>query len=221
MGKFFGERLFARASQTGFSWCTLFEYEILLREVKCMLRKMVLTVCVGMIGILGGAQAFGQDAVAMAEALDKNKYKKKEKSRDGVNVAFEMYVDIRHEPVVKPPAEYSDTYVDADGGFVLDLRVADDGTVEGSGEERINDERNAGKRSFTLEHGRVNGAVLTADKVFADGSVERLEAVFVNRTTLEGKNAETITSRRTAFGVGFIQKNGEWTNRVFLSAKYA
>jgi len=184
-----------------------------------MLRKMVLTVCVAAIGVLGGAQAYGQDALAMAAALDKNKHKKKEKSKDGVNVSFEMYVDIKHEPVVKQPAEYSNTYVDVDGGFILDLRVADDGTVEGSGEDTVNGEANAGKRSFTLDHGRVNGAVLTADKVFADGSVERLEAVFVNRTTLEGKSPEAITSRRTAFGVGFIQKRGEWTNRVFLTVK--
>ena len=183
-----------------------------------MLRKTLLVVCVAAIGVVGAVQAFGQDATAMAAALDKNKYKEKEKSKDGVSVSFELYIDIRHEPVEKQPAEYSDTYADQDGSF-LDLRVADDGTVEGDGEDSVDGERIGGRRSFTLEHGRVNGAVLTADKVFADGLVERLEAVFVNRTMLEGKNAEAITSRRTAFGIGYIERHGQSTNRVFLAAK--
>ena len=58
--------------------------------------------------------------------------------------------------------------------------------------------------------------MLTGTKVFADGSADKFEAVFVNRTVLSGKNAETIESRDTSFGVGFVQTGKDWTNRVFL-----
>jgi len=45
---------------------------------------------------------------------------------------------------------------------------------------------------------------------------ESLEAVFVNRTVVVGKNANEIKSRHTSFGLGFIQTNRDSSSRVFL-----
>jgi hypothetical protein len=184
-----------------------------------MFRKVMLAVCVGVIGLLGGVQVYGQDAGTLAAALDKNKYKKKDKSKKGVSVSVEVYVDIKNEPVVRQPAEYSGRYADEYGGFSLELSVAADGSAEGSGFDTINGGSNASKMNYTLRNARVQGAVLTAEKVYADGTSQRLEAVFVNQTVVLGKNAQTIESRNTVFGLGFVQKNGDWMNRVFLAAK--
>ncbi len=129
------------------------------------------------------------------------------------------YVSEGDEPAVREPAAYSGRYRDEYGGFSLDLTVAADGSAEGSGVDTINGDPEANKLAYSLKNARVQGAVLIADKVFANGTTERLEAVFVNRTTLSGKNADNIDSRVTAFGVGFIQRNKEWTNRVFLATK--
>lgn len=175
--------------------------------------------CIGVIAVVGGTAVCAQDATTLAAALDKNKYKKKDKSKNGVNVSIEMYLDIKNEPVVKEPSAYSGRYADEYGGFWLDLKVATDGTAEGNGTDTLNGDPEAKKVSYTLSNARVRGAVLTAEKTFADGRKESLDAVFVNRTTLEGTNADNITSRSTKFGLGFIQSNGQWTNRVFLAAK--
>lgn len=184
-----------------------------------MFRKIFLVTVVAAIAMASGVAAYGQDAGALAMALDKNKYKNKQKSKNGVDVSVETYLDLKHVPVVKAPAGYSGRYADEYGGFSLDLKVASDGAAEGRGVDTANGDVNASKMSFTLKNARVNGAVLTADKVFANGTTERLEAVFVNRTTATGKNEKEIATRDTQFGLGFVQKNEQWTNRVFLIAK--
>ena len=184
-----------------------------------MFRKVILAICICAVAIVGGAVAFGQDAATLAAALDKNKYKKKDKSKNGINVSVEVYLDIKNVPSVKEPSAYSGHYADEYGGFWLDLKVAADGTAEGSGTDTLNDDPEGKKVGFTLSNARVREAVLTAEKLFADGRKEHLDAVFVNRTTVEGTNANNITNRSTKFGLGFIQSNGEWTNRVFLAKK--
>jgi hypothetical protein len=59
--------------------------------------------------------------------------------------------------------------------------------------------------------------VLSADKVFADGRTERIEAVFVTRTTLQGKNERDIETKNTQFGLGYVQKYEHSTSRVFMA----
>lgn len=184
-----------------------------------MFSKLFLIVAICSIGMMSGIPAAAQDAAALAAALDKNKYKKKEKIKNGVDHSVELYIDIKHVPVVRTPEAYSGRYADEHGGFNLDLKVASDGSAEGSGVDTINGDSQANKITFTLKNARVNGAVLTATKMFADGRSEQLEAIFVNRTTLTGKNASTIESRDARFGLGFIQQNDRWTNRVFLSPR--
>ena len=56
----------------------------------------------------------GARAQTLAAALDKNKYKKKEKH----NIKIEIYIDIKNEPVAKSnPADYSGSYGGEDNGI--------------------------------------------------------------------------------------------------------
>ena len=156
-----------------------------------------------------------QDLIA---ALGKTKYKKKEKK----NFSFELYIDIKSEAVVKTDVrDYAGVYQSADAGYQIELRVSADGKVQGNGyDSRFENSR---KHNFTLKDARIDGALLTATKVFADGGTEKLEAVFNNRTVVEGKNPNEITSRETKYGLGFIDILGtadtNITNRVFLEFK--
>ncbi len=148
-------------------------------------------------------------------ALAKTKYKKKEKK----NVSIEIYIDIKSEAVVKNNlSEYSGIY-EAEWGHRLELRVsAADGTIEGNGYDSsgFNDSK---KRSFTLQNARIEGALLTATKIYDDGATEKFEAVFNNRTVVQGKNPNTIETRETKYGLGFIQSYAGSTSRVFLDLK--
>ncbi|MCA1624873.1 MAG: hypothetical protein LC768_10075 [Acidobacteria bacterium] len=164
------------------------------------------------------AQNTEQKTQDLISALGKTKYKKKEKK----NFSFELYIDIKSEAVVKPDVrDYAGVYQSADADYQIELRVAADGKVEGNGYGSLFD--NSQKRNFTLKDARIDGALLTATKVFADGRTEKLEAVFNNRTMIEGKNPNEITSRETKYGLGFIDIFGTGganiTNRVFLEFK--
>ena len=158
------------------------------------------------------AQDSGQRTRELASALDKTKYKKKEKA----NISIEFYIDIKNEPAIREPAAYSGTY-EADG-YQLSLNVGSDGSASGSGYDMNGPA--SGRGNFTLRNARVEGALLTATKVYEDGRLLPFEAVFANRTVSTGKNAEKVESRETHFGLGFIQSdNINWTNRVFLERR--
>ena len=175
------------------------------------------------------AQDAGQRTRELVAALDKTKYKKKEK-RD---FAIEIYIDIKNEAVVKgSPAEYAGVYESGDSGYRLDLRVSA-GLVTGSGYDTTNFD-NAQKLSFTLKDARIDGALLTGVKVYENGETRKFEAVFVNRTVTTGKNPNEIADRQTSYGLGFIESSapaiagsnrmapstgGTWTNRVFLERR--
>jgi hypothetical protein len=156
---------------------------------------------------------------ALIAALAKTKYKKKEKK----NVSIEIYIDIKSEPVVKNNvSEYSGVY-EADWGHRLELRVSPDGTIEGSGYDASRDDgsgfNDSKKRSFTLQNARIEGALLTATKIYDDGATEKFEAVFNNRTVVQGKNPNEIETRETKYNLGFIQSFAASTNRIFLDFK--
>lgn len=70
-----------------------------------------------------------------------------------------------------------------------------------------------------LKDAPIKGALLTATKVFENGETVKFEAVFNNRTVSRGKNPNSIESRETKFGLGFIQSHSEWITRVFLELK--
>jgi hypothetical protein len=165
--------------------------------------------------VLAG-EVYAQNAQAKTDALiaalAKTKYKKKEKK----NVSIELYIDIKSEPVVKNDVrEYAGVY-EAESDYRLELSVAGDGKVEGRGYDNLPD---AKQRNFTLRDARIEGALLTATKVFENGATEKFEAVFNNRTITQGKNPNEIESRETKYGLGFIQAYPNWTSRVFLDRK--
>ena len=166
------------------------------------------------------AQDAGQRASELAASLDKTKYKKKEKR----NFSFEFYIDIKNVSAERPDAtQYSGHYW-ADQNW-LDLRVSANGAAEGSGYDRsmINNKQ----MSFTLREARISGALLTATKVYCNGEIKPFEGVLVERTVNQGKNVNTIESRQTMFGLGYIENgsrseagvSNNWTNRMFLEKR--
>ena len=157
----------------------------------------------------------GDRASELAAALDKTKYKKKEKHGN----TYEFYLDIRNKPRLPAsgPSEFSGKYVCDSGESKLDLKVSADGTAAGSGwDTDMNDNKTL---AFTLRDARVDGSLLRATKVFDDGKTETLEAVFVDRTTSTGKNAQTIEEAKIEFGLGYVMSGKDWTNRVFMHRK--
>lgn len=165
------------------------------------------------------AQDSGQKTRELVAALDKTKYKKKEKA----NVSIETYIDIKNEAAVRDPVDYGGNYESEDSGWSLSLHVERGGMVTGSGFDAINGETNR-RRSFVLKDATINGALLAGTKFYENGEQRKFEAVFVNRTVASGKNANEIASRDSKFGIGFIEtgtgadaQNG--ARRVFLERR--
>ncbi len=131
-------------------------------------------------------------AQEIAAAFTKHKSVVREKH----GIRKEKYKDVRSEPVVQPDiAQYSGTYEVPDLGYVITVQARRDGTVQASGYE--GDQL---CRKFDLEHARIEGALLTATKVYADGAKEAFAGVFMNRTE---RNSPTDTGMVT-FGLGVV-----------------
>jgi hypothetical protein len=179
-----------------------------------MLRIVLLIAVVLFVGV--SYEVYAQDATQrtreLTAALDKTKYKKKEKA----NISIEIYIDIKNEAALRDdPTAYSGVY-DCDG-YRLRLDVRRDGSAIGEGYDTYGVE--AQRSDFTLRDARVQGALLTGTKVYADGKSMPFEAVFADRTVATGKNANQIDTRQTMFGLGFIQSGAQWTSRVFLERR--
>ena len=152
---------------------------------------------------------------AIVASFNKSKHVVKEKR----GVRKEKYLDVRSAPVVKQnPADYSGEYEEAELGFSLRLRVDRDGKVEGTGYEPLNGDSGV-SRSFRLTDGQIRGALITAKRVYADGSSEPLEGVFINKTRFESPTDKGVT----AFGLGVIGKGlqvgGLNIDRIFYQLK--
>ena len=148
-------------------------------------------------------------------SFNKSKHVVKEKH----GVRKEKYLDVRSVPAVKQnPADYSGAYEASDLGFALRLRVDPSGTVEGTGYEPLNDQP-AVSRSFTLKNGLITGALITATKVYGDGSSESFEGVFIDKTVFESPTDKGVT----AFGLGVVgnsfQVGGLNLGRLFYQLK--
>jgi hypothetical protein len=146
-----------------------------------------------------------------AIAASFSKFKDVTKTRHGITKS--KYRRVESDPAVKAnPADYSGSYEVPDMGFALQLRVDSRGVVTGSGYEPLNE---SVRRSFTLRDGRVQGALLTATKVYADGETERLEGAFMNRTSFESPTDKGTTT----FGFGTLGKpvelSGMTINKFF------
>jgi len=193
--------------------CGVFQLETTLEEIMFKALPVALFVlCIGFC-IEINAQDASQKTQDLVAALDKTKYKKKEKR----GLKIEFYVGVKNEAVVKKdPAEYSGLYESSESDYGLEIRIGHDGTATGGGYDSIMAGNDTQKSNFTLRDARVDGALLTATKVYDNGLSERFEAVFTNRTVSSGTNPSNIETTGSSYGIGFIQTQEKWTNRVFL-----
>ena len=125
-------------------------------------------------------------AQQVAAAFSKQKHLVVEKH----GVRKEKYKDVRSEPIIKQDiTEYSGVYQVADWGDVIDLRIGSDGTIQADGHDS-----DPPCRAFVLQNGKIEGAVLTAIKVYRDGETEPFEGVFMTRTERDSPNDPGITT---------------------------
>jgi hypothetical protein len=145
----------------------------------------------------------------IAAAFTKNKHAVKEK----FGVRMEKYKDVRSEPAVKSNiSEYSGVYEVQDLGYVISVQVGSDGRIQASGSER--------SRAFTLENAKIDGALLTATKVYSDGAREKFEGSFLNRTDRNSPTDPGVT----IFGLGVVlttpfEVNGLTYDKLFYQLK--
>jgi hypothetical protein len=126
-------------------------------------------------------------------------------------ITREKYKDVRTEPVVASNvSEYAGRY-EADLGWWIEIQVGAGGHIRGMGAD-------AGQpcATFELNNARIDGALLTAMKVCRNGTVERLEAVFMNRTD----RVSSTDPGTTMFGLGVVlapprEVTGNTFERVF------
>jgi hypothetical protein len=137
---------------------------------------------------------------ARADAILASFNKKKDVVKERRGVRVEKYKQVRTiaaPPVV--PRDYSGTYRVEGLGSSLDLSIDNSGNVSGRGTDAIDADASVFRR-FTLSNGRLEGAMLTATKVYENGSTSALEGVFVNSTSYESR---TDAGRRT-FGLAVL-----------------
>ena len=149
-------------------------------------------------------------AQAIAASFSKQKHVVKEK----YGVRTEKYKDVRSEAVVRQnPRDYAGVYEFADLGYVINIQVASDGELEMNAFEN--------NQQVRFENVKIEGALLTAAKIYPEGSTERFEGVFLNRTE---RNSPTDTGV-TTFGLGVVPAtpvfvHGVTFDKLFYQAKH-
>ncbi|MBC8166324.1 MAG: hypothetical protein H7Y20_10680 [Bryobacteraceae bacterium] len=161
------------------------------------------------------AQTFGSATEAQSRTrtivASFSKFKSVSKERRGVKK--EKYLKVQSEAAIKMnPAEYSGVYEVPGMAFALNLNVDRNGVVTGTGYEPLAE---SVRRTFTLRDGRIQGALVTATKVYAGGGSEKLDGAFMNRTSFDSPTAAGVT----VFGFGTlgdpVEVSGVTINRFF------
>ena len=109
-------------------------------------------------------------ALALAVCVSPEIFAQKKKSKDK---SFEAAPS-------KNLKDYEGTYVGVDPTYVIEIRLGADGKLSVSSRE--------GSKRMTLANVRVEGARMTARKVYADGTTVEFEGTFSNRV-LNGRRA--------------------------------
>ena len=178
------------------------------------MRKCFLITLLVACSVNAGSQELSSQARAQEIAASFSKFKHLAKEKNGFRK--EKYKDVRSEPLVKQNIrEYSGVYEVPDLGYVIRIQVESDGRIQASGSET-----NGQSRTFRLEHARIAGALITADKVYDNGAAEKFEGVFLNRTE---RNSPT-DSGTSIFGLGVLlstprQQNGITYDKLFYQWK--
>lgn len=182
---------------------------------KLFAAALLLTFCLAPSTSAGPQADAARRARELADSFSKSKHEVKEKR--GVRV--EKFKEVRSEPAPRAnAADYSGAYEATIGiDYTLSLTVAADGSVTGGGDEP----GPAGTRAFTLAGGRVQGALITGTKAYADGSTEKFEGVFINRTERNSPSDAGFTE----FGLGVLfdppkEYDGLQLQRLFYRPKH-
>lgn len=162
------------------------------------MRKLALLLSLLLATIL---VASPQRSAEIAERFTKTKYKNKE--RHGVKKSH--YRDVQSRVDVRAAEQYSGHYDAEMPGTAITIEVRADGTVTGRGSD---------PRSFTLRNGRVRDALLTATKVYEDGSTEALEGAFLNLHVRDGKSPDNIDHDETLTGLGIVNVDYQITSGI-------
>ncbi|HEY8185674.1 MAG TPA: hypothetical protein VIF64_06380 [Pyrinomonadaceae bacterium] len=142
----------------------------------------------------------------IAASFNKQKYAVKEK----YGVRTEKYKKVRSEPVIKQNIrDYSGVYEVSGLGYLMNIQVESDGNVKAIGSEPANGGTRQA-RKFRLEGANITGAMLTATKVYEDGSTEKFEAVFINRTEFNSPTDNGVS----AFGLGVVSNPVEFAGVI-------
>ena len=140
-------------------------------------------------------------------SFNKQKYAVKEKN----GVRKEKYKKVVSEPVIKQNiGDYSGTYEVSGLGYLINIQVAGDGNVKATGSEPA-DGGSRQARSFRIEGAKIVGAMLTGTKVYADGSTEKFEGVFINRTEFNSPTDSGVSR----FGLGVVGNPVEFAGVTF------
>ncbi len=143
------------------------------------------------------AQQRTQEIVSL---LSKTKYQ----FRAQRGVSKEKYKSVRSEPVTyKNTADYSGSYEVPSAGYSLEIKISANGEIAATGSESKDGDASQG-RKFTFRNAKIDGALLTATKVYDDGSTERFEGVFINQINIEGTSPTQIERQSTTFGLGVV-----------------
>jgi hypothetical protein len=136
----------------------------------------------------------------IVSSLNKSRYQLKEKR----GVRKEKYRSVQSKPVTKKNiTDYSGQYEVPSLGYNLEIRVADGGSIDAAGYEPKNGDAQQGHK-FTFRNAKIEGALLTATKVYNDGSTEKFEGVFIEQTNIEGVSPQQIERRDTTFGLAVV-----------------
>jgi len=159
------------------------------------------------------------DAQTRTQAIAAVFNKSKNVSKEKYGIRKEKYVNVESNPVVKAnPEDYSGTYEIPGFAFAIHLRVDHSGKAEGDGYEPLTADQTV-RRAFTLRNGKIEGALLTATKVYASGGTEKLEGVFINRTSFQSPTDKGFTR----FGLGAlgrpIEVSGFTLDKFFYELK--
>ena len=152
-----------------------------------------------------------QRTQAIMASFSKNKHVVKEKR----GVRMEKYRDVASTPAIRSnPQDYAGRYQVEDMGLGFDIQVDSRGNVSGTGYEPVGEDTGV-RRTYRLVNGKIDGALLTATQIYGDGTRDRFEGAFMNRTS---KDSPTDTGT-TQFGIGVmgrtVQLAGMTINKFF------
>lgn len=166
------------------------------------------------------AVAQGSSVQARTQAIVASFNKSKHVVKEKRGVRFEKYKEVRSAAAIKTNIrDYAGSYEAEGMGLSLDVSVDGSGNVSANGYERVYLDSPVW-RGFTLRNARIQGALLTATKVYTNGTTEPFEGVFIDRTSFDSPTDKGVTTFGLAVaGTSRQLVNGVSIDRVFYERK--